>query len=146
MKAIVHFPCNKWSNSQPIWRSILIAIKFSFISHYKLTYTVWWRPFCPYYLNDSILESRFPGGLQFGSRILSCSKDLFMSFIRARSRSQADFLYCSGKVENGNVYEMKWWFQNKIKNDGLIKLKSRRKRRIVSCVLFIWISSRRSLF
>ena len=49
----------------------------------------------PTYLNDSIFDSRFPGGLQYGSLSRSSSNDLFISFIRARSRSQADFLYCS---------------------------------------------------
>ncbi len=51
------------------------------------------------YLKDSIFDNLLPGGLQLGSLILSCSKDLFISFIRARSRSHADFLYCSRSKE-----------------------------------------------
>ncbi len=47
------------------------------------------------HLSDSIFDSLFPGGLQYGRRARRSSKDLFMSFILARSRSQALFLYCS---------------------------------------------------
>ena len=47
------------------------------------------------YLNDSIFESLLPGGLQQGNLSRKSSNDLFISFIRARSRSQADLLYCS---------------------------------------------------
>jgi len=47
-----------------------------------------------------------PGGLQLGNLTLSCSKDLFMSFILALSRSQADFLYCSI-----NTFWNSWSFQ-----------------------------------
>ena len=52
------------------------------------------------YLSDSILDSLFPGGLHHGSLALKSSNDLFMSFMRARSRSQAERLYCSGKKHN----------------------------------------------
>ena len=47
------------------------------------------------YLNDSILDNLLPGGLQQGNLSRSISNDLFISFMRALSRSQADFLYCS---------------------------------------------------
>ena len=43
-------------------------------------------------LRDSILESRLPGGLRQGSLCRSCSKDLFMSFMRAL------------KIKNHNIF------------------------------------------
>merc|ERR1712217_501760 len=62
-------------------------------------------------LSDSILESLLPGGLRKGSRsrscveqFISCSKDLFMSFILARSLSQADLLYCSLLPSSSNLF------------------------------------------
>ena len=49
------------------------------------------------HLRDSIFDNLFPGGLHHGSLALKSSNDLFMSFMRARSRSQAERLYCSGR-------------------------------------------------
>ena len=68
----------------------------------KTTFTIWsfgcslvYGEGIYVYLNDSILDNLLPGGLQQGNLSRSISNDLFISFMRALSRSQADFLYCS---------------------------------------------------
>lgn len=54
-------------------------------------------------LRDSIFDNLFPGGLHHGSLALKSSNDLFMSFMRARSRSQAERLYCSLLTSSSNL-------------------------------------------
>ena len=54
-------------------------------------------------LSDSIFERRFPLALGSGSLSLSSLNDLFMSFILARSRSQAVLLYSSLLSSSSNL-------------------------------------------